>query len=176
MVDIPKQCVWFVAPWQRESRRTDFFYQRLDSSYKAAAERNEVHRKVREELRTRFIVAQTYLALDRSHPCGKDSDQPPTSELANLILRAANGEDGGAYEEFRRVSATALFSQLFQLENVSAYQKLPEQEKKVFIARENWIYLEPVLRIRATQPQLDVQIKCPGLSNRLEKFAENFSQ
>lgn len=151
-----------------------FLYQKLDSSYKATAERNEIQRKVREELRTRFNLVEAYTYVDRSQPCIQEPNQPPTPELTSFLLKTANGEDGGAYEEFRRVSATALFSQLFQLENVSDYQKLPEREKQIFIARENWIYLEPKLRLRAIQPQLDVQLTCYELYNRFGKIAESF--
>jgi hypothetical protein len=154
-----------------------FLYQKLDLSYKAAAERKEMQRKVRVELETRFEVAEYYLQLDRAQPCIKKPDQPPTSELTNLMLREANGEDGGAYEQFRGVSATALFSQLLpleKLENVSESEKLTEHERKILIAREHWKYLAPKLKARTTQPQLVVPLRCDELSKRLGLIAESF--
>jgi hypothetical protein len=137
-----------------------FSYQKLELSYKAAVERDEMRNKVREELRTRFEVAAYYLQLDTAQPCIKNPDQPPTPELVNLILREASGEDGGPYEEFRKVSATALFSRL--------------AEQQPTIARTHWIYLEPKLRARAIQPQLAVPLKCDELSRRLVLIAESF--
>ncbi len=154
-----------------------FLYQRCDSSSKATNQRAEIQRKVREELRTRFAVAGYYQLLDKSK-CNAESDeaQGPSAELAGFILRAANGEDSGAYEEFRRVSATAVFSQLFiELDEPADYQKLPEREKGLYIARQNWIYLEPLLRLRVSQPQLDVHLPCPALSNRLDAITKKLN-
>jgi hypothetical protein len=154
-----------------------FLYQRLDSSYKATTQRAEIQRKVREELRTRFAVAGYYEVADRSNSCNAESEQKqtPTPELARFILSAANGEDSGAYEEFRRVSATEMFSKLFQLDQPSDYQSLPEREKALYIARYNWIFLEPLLRLRVSQPDLDVHLPCSALSNRLKAITEKLN-
>jgi hypothetical protein len=138
-----------------------FTYQQLGLSYKAGVEQKEMQRKAREELRTRFSVAGYYLLLNKNEPCLKNPDEPPTNELVSLVLREADGEDSGPYEEFHGRSATALFSQL------------QEDEQRVATARTNWIYLEPKLRRRATQPQLAVPLKCDEVSKRLELISGN---
>jgi hypothetical protein len=153
-----------------------FLYQKLDSSYKANTERAEIRRKVKQELEMRFSVAGYYLLLDKTQSCTKESEQPPSPELTGLILRAVNGEDGVTYEEFRRISALALFSQLFQLDEPSAYVNLPEQEKLLFIAKQNWMYLEPKLRIRIAQPQMDVKLRCGELHQRFGKIRTSFTK
>ncbi|HVF66970.1 MAG TPA: hypothetical protein VM914_04880 [Pyrinomonadaceae bacterium] len=142
-----------------------FLYQSHESSYKTAAERAEVRRKVRQELATRFNVAEYYLIF-------YESERPATLEQINFVLRAANGEDSVSFVEFRGVSANTLFAQLIQVDESGAGARLSEQDKGLLPARENWTYLEPKLRVFAGQSQSGARFTTSDLRVRLGQIVE----
>lgn len=102
----------------------------------------ETRERVRSELDTRFEVAEYYLELQVA-PLHQDLATDRTaadSTLSDLILDEANGVHGVADPDFRGTPAVALFARLKHAGEPS--------NSPLAISAEQWMYLEPKLRLR----------------------------